>query len=499
MILPQALFNGEKKGFSEIFAEQQAKNRAEKEAVVKDLNARISARDIYAPYQAEADKILTNAISTLPDELRVNPRAITDAVSQYTKYQSYSDKLKEFAQSAETSYKADNEVDTQTALAALRKKYAADGSLDKLEEIVNGGAEEDQVMVNRLKNIGTSITDIINQPGGLEKLGRYYYGKTTEQIKSAVSNAVQVDPSGRPIVRSVQDLDQLGINDALLGDDRVKALVDRRLEGKNVPITLDAQKAELRNMLQPYVSANVAKSTKQDVIDNPAYKENIERSRLSLEREKMNREGGNADQNGNLLANFTTVNLDTRGDQFKNGHLVSTPTAAFIFKTPEFVKDLQGQVLDKSGNPMKTVDPKTGNPIPIDESKAMRAKSPAGNYFFGYNDDFRGKESERYIFGRTMIDKAGNRYLESYLKDPDTKMVSDKPQFLPLEAGLLEGTLSDSKDRSTYQATMNQRGFYMRQQTHRKDAPYQSFDEKTGITAPQSTNPFAPKNLDLKK
>lgn len=296
----QSFFNPNQEGFTKGFAEMAGVQRERKEEALSEIRKTLSEKQLYGAYAANANKILEDQIQSIAGSLDVDPTAYTDAVGQYLKYHGYSEQFKTFINDAATSYKADKEVDYNTALNAIQKQYVKNGSLEELEtNIMNGvdaekvlletpGAlKEDEVLKDRISKLGDVETLVTNISKDLQAQGEYYLQQDTEQIRQKVNQAIEFDAQGNAKIKDVQALESLGITKLMLDDKRVNALVTQRLQKDNKEITEENKKEALRTMMQPFASGTRMVDKQAKLVDNPEWRRRLEESQLALQRARF--------------------------------------------------------------------------------------------------------------------------------------------------------------------------------------------------------------------
>ena len=292
----QSFFDPNQKGFSEIFAEQATVQRQRKEAALGEIRQTLSEKQLYGAYAANANKILEDQIKNIGASLDVDPSAYTDAVADYLKYYNYSEQFKGFINEAASAYKADKEVDYNTALKAVRDQYIKTGNLDELEtNIMNGvdaekvllqtpGAlKEDEVMKDRISKLG-DVNTLVTEIGKLQRQGDFYLQQDTEAVKQAVNQAVEFDAQGNAVIKDMAALDRLGITQLMLGDKRVDALATQRLQREGKEINEANKKEALRTMMQPFAKGERMVTKDAKLVDNPEWERRMKEQELALQR-----------------------------------------------------------------------------------------------------------------------------------------------------------------------------------------------------------------------
>lgn len=298
----QSFFDPNQKGFSEIFAEQATAQRQRKEAALGEIRQTLSEKQLYGAYAANANKILEEQIKSIGASLDVDPSAYTDAVSNYLKYYNYSEQFKSFVNEAASAYKADKEVDYNTALKAVRDQYVKTGNLDELEtNIMNGvdaekvllqtpGAlKEAEVMKDRISKLG-DVNTLITTVEDLQRQGNFYLQQDTNTIKQAINQAVEFDAQGNATIKDMAALDRLGITQLMLGDRRVDALATQRLQREGKEINEANKKEALRTMMQPFAKGERTVTKEAKLVDNPEWQKRLREQELSLQRAKLSLE-----------------------------------------------------------------------------------------------------------------------------------------------------------------------------------------------------------------
>ncbi|NBW22718.1 MAG: hypothetical protein EBR82_83715, partial [Caulobacteraceae bacterium] len=199
----QSFFSPNEQGFFKPFAEYASVQRERKEAALGEVRKTLSEKQVYGAYAANANKILEDQVKEIAGSLDVDPTAYTDAVGKYLRYYNYSEQFKGFINDAAASYKADNEVDYNTALDAVRKQYVKDGSLDELEKNIMNGVDAEKVLLetpgalnaetvikNRMDKLGDVDTMIKQASEKLRQSGQFYLAQDTESIRKKVNQAV---------------------------------------------------------------------------------------------------------------------------------------------------------------------------------------------------------------------------------------------------------------------------------------------------------------------
>jgi hypothetical protein len=467
----RSYFSGQDPSFSEIFADVAKRQRQRKDVATEKLQGIMDAKQIYGPYAEQASKLLTDQIKAIGDSLDVDQQKVSAAAAEYAKVYGYSEQFKDFIEQSAAVYKADNEVNTPTALAAIRAQYVKEGTLDELEKNIMNGMDaedvllktpgalnEDIVMKNRLDQIGKVVSEITT-PGNLTPAqgaaARHYFGMDEETFKMEFSNVMEYDTStGTVKIKDPQGLVDSGIADALLSDKRVQAIVDRRLSDRGVELTEDNRLAELPRVLAPYTSAKVTRDIKRTFVKNPAIEQALERERNNIAR--MAARGGDQ-PSGDALILATNAIVAAKTIEEKRG---AWDLANIRFNEAQYVRNHEGKVINKeTGQPLK--------PGERPEKYGERIVIPAsGAKLLGQSSLIpQGIETPTYRFGRMLVDQEGNAWMEAYAKDvkrsigvdgtegdsySETVTVSNRPEFLPFSPSLFDGALRDANSRSSY-------------------------------------------------
>ena len=390
----QSFFNPNQEGFTEGFARMASVQRGRKEAALGEIRKTLSEKQLYGAYAANANKILEDQIQSIAGSLDVDPTAYTDAVGNYLKYHGYSEQFKTFINDAATSYKADKEVDYNTALNAVQQKYVKTGSLEELEaNIMNGvdaekvlletpGAlKEDEVLKDRISKLGDIETLVTNIDKNLKAQGEYYFEQDTEKIKQKVNQAVEFDQEGNVKIKDIQALDELGITKLMLDDKRVNALVTQRLQSNNMEITEDNKKEALRTMMQPFATGARAVEREAKLVDNPEWRRKLEESQLALQRARFA-----AEQRGNQ-------------QEVKPMELMSRNLLSMV----------EGMAAVAAGQPQRTWKPYTRK---VDGAAVT---SPEGKPYEYTSDVFKGEMAtyggKQYRVNRLFMDEDMNLYM----------------------------------------------------------------------------------------
>lgn len=280
----QTFFAPNQPGFTEQFAEYATVQRGRKEAALGEIRKTLSEKQVYSAYAANANKLLEDQVKQIAGSLDVDPTAYTDAVNDYLKFYNYSEQFKSFINDAATSYKADKEVDYNTALSAMQKQYVKNGTLDELEQnIINGVDAEkvlletpgalkaDEVIKNRLDKLG-SVDKLVEeaerrlQP---EQAGYPFIYQESQSIRQRINNAVAFDDKGNIQVKDIAELERLGILDTMYSDARVDAVVKQRLTSQGTEITEDSKRQALREMLTPFASGEFQRKEDVKMMQDP--------------------------------------------------------------------------------------------------------------------------------------------------------------------------------------------------------------------------------------
>lgn len=466
MIGGRSYFNRNEPGFSDIFADVAKRQRERKDKALGEIQGILDTKLIYGPYAQEAQGLLTAEVDKIAESLDVNQADVTKAAADYTKFWNYSNQFQKFIEESAAAYKADNEVNMPTALAAIKQNYVKTGKLDELEQNIlqgmdaeevliktPGALKEDQVIRNRLDQLGKMIQDITT-PGNLTPAQgaakRYYFGMDEEQLKMEFNKSMVYDAAtGQVRIKNAREFLNSGLADALLQDSRMKALVDRRITQRGDAPTDEARVAELPRMLEPFSDSKMVRSVKREYVRNPAWEEEVQRARIAMER---SRAAGDAPDSQALILAQNVAATTGLIMQSKPKEAVNR-----VFQTTEYVRNSNGEIINKA----------TGRPLAPNEKPeqhAERAKSPAGIGFYGSSDAFLGYESPKYKFGRLMVDKNGNAFVEAFPKEYSTTSstvgetgevqttvkVSDRPSYIQFSPSLFDETLRDAKARSSY-------------------------------------------------
>ena len=296
----QSFFSPNEQGFFKPFAEYASEQRARKEAALGEVRKTLSEKQVYGAYAANANKILEDQVKEIAGSLDVDPTAYTDAVGKYLRYYNYSEQFKGFINDAAASYKADNEVDYNTALDAVRKQYVKDGSLDELEKNIMNGVDAEKVLLetpgalnaetvikNRMDKLGDVDTMIKQASEKLRQSGQFYLAQDTESIRKKVNQAVEFDANGNARVKDAKVLEELGITSMMLGDRRVDAVVSQQLQAAGKELTDENKKEQLRQMMQPFAAGTLAKDKEAKMLEDPTWKKRMQESELALQRARL--------------------------------------------------------------------------------------------------------------------------------------------------------------------------------------------------------------------
>ena len=296
----QSFFSPNEQGFFKPFAEYASVQRERKEAALGEVRKTLSEKQVYGAYAANANKILEDQVKEIAGSLDVDPTAYTDAVGKYLRYYNYSEQFKGFINDAAASYKADNEVDYNTALDAVRKQYVKDGSLDELEKNIMNGVDAEKVLLetpgalnaetvikNRMDKLGDVDTMIKQASEKLRQSGQFYLAQDTESIRKKVNQAVEFDANGNARVKDAKVLEELGITSMMLGDRRVDAVVSQQLQAAGKELTDENKKEQLRQMMQPFAAGTLAKDKEAKMLEDPTWKMRLQESELALQRARL--------------------------------------------------------------------------------------------------------------------------------------------------------------------------------------------------------------------
>lgn len=281
-----SFFSPDQKGFTEQFAEYAGIQRARKEAALGEIRKTLSEKQVYSAYAANANKLLEDQVKQIAGSLDVDPTAYTDSVNDYLKYYNYSEQFKGFINEAAASYKADKEVDYNTALKAIQEQYVKTGDLDELEQnIINGVDAEkvlletpgalkaDEIIKSRLEKLGSvdKLVDVASRSLKPEESGYPFLYQDSLAIRQRINNAIEFDDKGNVKVKDAAELERLGILDTMFEDGRVDAVVKQRLTSEGKEITADNKKQALREMISPFASGQFERKEEVRMIQNPTY------------------------------------------------------------------------------------------------------------------------------------------------------------------------------------------------------------------------------------
>lgn len=287
-----SFFSPDQKGFTEQFAEYAGIQRARKEAALGEIRKTLSEKQVYSAYAANANKLLEDQVKQIAGSLDVDPTAYTDSVNDYLKYYNYSEQFKGFINDAAASYKADKEVDYNTALKAIQEQYVKTGNLDELEQnIINGVDAEkvlletpgalkaDEVIKSRLEKLGSvdKLVETAQKALKPEESGYPFIYQETDSIRQRINNAIEFDANGNIQVKDAAELERLGILDTMFEDGRVEAVVKQRLTSEGKEITEENKREALRNMISPFASGQLEKKEEVRMIEDPRYKAALNR------------------------------------------------------------------------------------------------------------------------------------------------------------------------------------------------------------------------------
>jgi hypothetical protein len=287
-----SFFSPDQKGFTEQFAEYAGIQRARKEAALGEIRKTLSEKQVYSAYAANVNKLLEDQVKQIAGSLDVDPTAYTDSVNDYLKYYNYSEQFKGFINDAAASYKADKEVDYNTALKAIQEQYVKTGNLDELEQnIINGVDAEkvlletpgalkaDEVIKSRLEKLGSvdKLVETAQKALKPEESGYPFIYQETDSIRQRINNAIEFDANGNIQVKDAAELERLGILDTMFEDGRVEAVVKQRLTSEGKEITEENKREALRNMISPFASGQLEKKEEVRMIEDPRYKAALNR------------------------------------------------------------------------------------------------------------------------------------------------------------------------------------------------------------------------------
>ena len=327
-------------GFFKPFAEYASVQRERKEAALGEVRKTLSEKQVYGAYAANANKILEDQVKEIAGSLDVDPTAYTDAVGKYLRYYNYSEQFKGFINDAAASYKADNEVDYNTALDAVRKQYVKDGSLDELEKNIMNGVDAEKVLLetpgalnaetvikNRMDKLGDVDTMIKQASEKLRQSGQFYLAQDTESIRKKVNQAVEFDANGNARVKDAKVLEELGITSMMLGDRRVDAVVSQALQAAGKELTDENKKEQLRQMMQPFAAGTLAKDKEAKMLEDPTWKMRLQESELAIQRARLKLEQDKVNpQPLELMADKVGTVYKAMGDlQAKNPQTIFKP------------------------------------------------------------------------------------------------------------------------------------------------------------------------------
>ena len=271
-------------GFTEQFAEYAGVQRARKEAALGEIRKTLSEKQVYSAYAANANKLLEDQVKQIAGSLDVDPTAYTESVNDYLKYYNYSEQFKAFVNDAATSYKADKEVDYNTALKALQQQYVKTGSLDELEQnIVNGvdaekvlldtpGAlKSDEIIKSRLEKLGSvdKLVEQVSRSLKPEEAGYPFIYQDSLAIRQRINNAIEFDDKGNVKIKDAAELERLGILDTMFEDGRVNAVVKQRLTSEGKEITEDNKREALRQMMTPFAAGQFERREDVKMMQDP--------------------------------------------------------------------------------------------------------------------------------------------------------------------------------------------------------------------------------------
>jgi hypothetical protein len=483
----RSYFDQNQPSFGEIFADVAKRQRARKDTATKELQGILDTKQIYGPYAEQASKLLTDQIKSIGESLDVDQQKVSTAASEYAKVYGYSEQFKQFIEQSAAVYKSDNEVNTPTALAAIRAQYVKTGKLDELEQNIMqgmdaedvllktpGALKEDVVMKNRINEIGKVVSNITT-PGNLTPAEgaarRHYFGMDEQKLAMEFSNVMEYDAStGEVRIKDAQGLVDSGIATALLSDKRVQSIIDRRLNEKGVELTEDNRLAELPRALEPYTDAKVTKEIKRTFVKNPEIEQSLERERNAIARMRAN-SGEDTPGDALILSSNVQIMSAYRAEN------KAWDLADVRFQSRQYVRNSEGQVINKdTGKPL--------GPGEKPEKHGERIITPAGHPLFGQTSLIpAGIESPSYRFGRTLVDQGGNIWVEAYAKGvkrtdkgtitgqsgddldlQESTTLSQKPELLPFSPALFTDALRDTRSRTAYNQIITRSGYNSYQQ-----------------------------------
>lgn len=337
-------------------------------------------------------------------QLDVDPSAFTDAVNNYTKYYGMSQQLKGFMDEAAASYKADKQVDYNTALNAVRQKYVKDGSLQELEGIIKSGVDmeqavletpgalkEDVVLNDALASLGDvkTVMDELKNIAADPKYGSQYLQQDSERLTSELNQAVEIDKStGQVRLKDPEALRNLGVTQMMLGNRRIASLMDQKLKAEGKELTDENREATLMQSLQPFVSGTVSIEKKRQNLENNQWRRDLEWARLAEERRKNN----------------ATIQQNPGASELISGKV----GALYEIYSPKsnILQTLTG------ANPQKVG---AWEPYFRKDAKGNRVLSPDGQPYVGKSNELSGTEarigSQTYSIDGTYVDARGNMFI----------------------------------------------------------------------------------------
>ena len=424
------LFDANNPDFFDVAVETTRRQKARKEGALAEIRKTISEKDIYGPYAASVNKILEEEIANISSGMDVDPASYNDAALRFYKYRSLADQMKEFVGKAAEAYKVDKEVNENVALQAMRKQYVKTGSIDELEANVLGGLDAekvllstpgalkaDEVLKNRVAGFGEIVREMSKNSGKMQQLGRGMLGFSQEKIQEAYSNLVEIAPDGTPQIKDVNKLEQQGFMDILLGDDRVKAVVDQSLQKSGAELNDITRKDKLRQMLTPFVSTKVSRVSDMKVTEDPTIAAGLRRQELEIARKRLEAETGKDNPMASAL--FARVATIAKGNE------TQAATKQYDDTNRPTNKDAKG----------RSLGPKL---------------SPAGVKYTAENDSFRGQMLGNLYIGKILFDENGNKYMQTWEVDDKGKR-SGNAKLLTFDPIRFMDMLKDDDTREAYQ------------------------------------------------
>lgn len=280
----QTFFAPNQVGFTEQLAAMATEQRGRKEAALGEIRKTLSEKQVYSAYAANANKLLEDQVKQIAGSLDVDPTAYTDAVNDYLKYYNYSEQFKSFINDAAASYKADKEVDYNTALTALQQQYVKTGNLDELEQNIMNGVDaekvlletpgalkSDEIIKSRLEKLGSvdKLVEVASRELKPEQAGYPFIYQETESIRQRINNAIEFDEKGNARIKDIQELENLGILNTMFEDDRVDAVVRQRLTSENREINEENKRQALREMITPFASGQFDRKEDVKMMQDP--------------------------------------------------------------------------------------------------------------------------------------------------------------------------------------------------------------------------------------